>query len=48
MISSPETALFIAVCIDSPEWTEIWAAAPGLEPNVKMRRANAKAINLFI
>jgi len=47
-ISSPGLALFIAACIDSPGWTKISTAIPVLEFNVKIKKATAKAINLFI
>ena len=47
-ISSPGFALFTAACIDYPGWTKISAAVPVLEPNVKIRKANAKVMNMFI
>lgn len=47
-ISSPELALLIAACIDSLGRTKNSPAIPVLEFNVKIKKATAKAINLFI
>jgi len=47
VITSPELAVFMAVCIEFPGWTIISAAAPMPEINDKMRKTISKTGNLF-
>lgn len=47
-ISSPGVALFTAVCIEPPGWTEISAAVTIPEPDIKIRKTASNVINLFI
>jgi hypothetical protein len=48
IISSPETELFNASCIDCPCWTIISAAVPIPEPDKRTSKAKNRVINLFI
>jgi hypothetical protein len=48
VITSPETALFTAACMDSPGLTEISVAAPILGINIKVKNINKIAITLLI
>jgi hypothetical protein len=48
IISSPEVALFTAICIEPPGWTEISAAVTIPEPDIKIRKTASNIINLFI
>ncbi|HII80552.1 MAG TPA: hypothetical protein HA261_09205 [Methanosarcina sp.] len=48
VIVSPEFALFMAVCIESPGSTIISAADPTPEINTKIRKISDKITSLFL